>query len=173
MSDRDNLLPLGSQDVEHSSGCLALSTARPNCADRDYRFRGLNHCLAGPKKNEIRTVCVCYCRPLHDILMWKIAVCENDLIDLVLVDQFAEFFFRNYRNAIWIESACEFRRILFSIDSRYLRRRESYYFELFVVSVVSVEVMKVSSGSAENQNLFSFQFLHLHIYSNYPLKFYI
>jgi hypothetical protein len=106
-----------------------------------------------------------YGGPFHNVLVREITVGKDYLIYLVLVDQFSKVVFGQYRDAVRVKPAGQLGGVFLVIDSRNLGRREGYDFELFVVAVICVEVVEVSSGSSKYQNTFLFQFLHLRISS--------
>src|SRR5690606_17249819 len=93
-----------------------------------------------------------------------VAVGKYAFIDIVFFDQFRQFFFRENRNSFRIQFPREFSRIFSSIYIRNLCSGECHNMIQFIVTIIHVEVVKVSSSRSNNNDVFS-----LHCYLPYIL----
>ena len=88
---------------------------------------------------------------VHHIFMRHIAVGEDDLVHLVLVDQVDQFALGVDRDAFWVQLASQFGRVGAAFDIGDLGGGESDHLVIRVVAEEDVEIVEVASGGAHDQ----------------------
>ena len=157
MSD-DHDLPAGSREqLGHPSTGLALSGSGA-CGAHGYDgLRGFHHRLSGAEQHVGGSGGHRTGAEMHHVLVRDIAVGEHDYVHAVLCDQRFHLALGVDRDAIRVALSRENGRITPPLDVRDLRRREGYDLVVLIAAKEGVEVVKVTSGRAKNENALGHQ----------------
>ena len=147
----DALARLSQQASDVARG-LALARAGAHRADRDDRSRGAQHRLARGEQAVRRARRERARAEVHDVLVRHVGVGEDDLVDGVLADRALELGFGEDRDAVRVGGPGELRRVHTAVDVRDLRRGEGNDLDVGAAAVDDVEVVKVASRCARDEN---------------------
>jgi hypothetical protein len=101
---------------------------------------------------EISPGCVDDRSQMHDVLMRDIAIRENTAINPLITDKFGQDLLVLNGNPVRVEGTGQFSRVTATVDFWDLSSREGHYLIIPVVSKDTIEVMKIASGSADNDD---------------------
>ncbi len=87
---------------------------------------------------------------MHDIVIGHITVSKDNFINIELFDQFGQFRLGIDVDAVGIQRSCQFFWILATFDIWDLGGGEGYNLILIVITIVSIEIVEVTTGSSHD-----------------------
>ncbi|VVB70692.1 Uncharacterised protein [uncultured archaeon] len=109
-----------------------------------------------PQEPEIRTGREHPAGQMHNRLVTQIAICQDASIDLTTLDDTLQIILRPDGKTMWIQPAAKLGWIETKSNARYLGRSEPHHLVLGIMAKEDIEIMKVPSSSAKDQNTLSF-----------------
>ncbi len=88
---------------------------------------------------------------MHYVLVGDVAVGEDSLVDIVILNQLLEVVLGVDRDTVGVQIAAQLGRIRAAVDVGNLRSGERDDFVALIVAEVDVEVVKIATGSTQNQ----------------------
>ncbi len=152
VADRDDPLAEALEQPRDVAGGLRFADTGANRGDGDEGLGRLDH---GPRRRadaEVGAPPDDFARLVHDIGVRHIGVREPHFVDIMFADDLLEIGFGEDRDAFGIERTRDLRRIDPVLDVGDLRRRESDDVILLVVPVETVEIVKIATGRAHDDD---------------------
>ena len=143
------------ENVVDIAGGLRLAAAGPDGADRDHRLPGLEHGGLVAHQHEVGPLGVDQGGHRHHVGIGDVAVGENNLVDVVLLDQLGDAGLLEDGDSLGIEPAGQGGRILAARDVGDLRGSEGDDLVVGVVAEVGVEVVEIPSRRARDDHFLS------------------
>ena len=142
------------EDLDDLAAGLGFAAAGANCADRHDRFGGFDHGVGGADNDKISTGGRGNGGFVHHLRMGDIAVGKGHQVHSVGLDQLPQFFVGMNGNSVRIKRAGQICRVAATIDVGNLGRGECHYPIAAVVPEIDIEVVKITTGGAHDDDIF-------------------
>ena len=154
MPDSDNLQSFCHEYLDDSPGRLALATTGTDSTHGNERLDAFDLGVSRAKQYKVGAGGGNNGTHVHYVLVRYVTVRKYTVIDVQFLDQFFKFFFSKNGNTFRVQFAGQFGRVFSAFDVRNLCRGKGDHFVIFIVPVIGIKIMEVSSGCTDNNYIF-------------------